>query len=142
MMNGNLATNEKIEEKIEDNENSLHSLLCALATINCDVAEQLEKTSSGIAQDLMKLGGWNKDVVVKLQDFDRMRQELSAVGGALRRCADLITVADAAHGVQTIVSEISLSKMQRRLLDALSTLVLDSVDRQTEPDHIEPEMVF
>ena len=70
-------------EKADQGPNELQTLLRAIATMSCEVAEQLEENSSGIGHDLMKAGGVNKEVMVRLQAFDRMHQELDVISDVL-----------------------------------------------------------
>jgi hypothetical protein len=97
---------------------SLQSLLGALAVITREVAEHLETTSSGIGQELMKTGSCSSDVMVRLQDFDRMRQQLTAVGDVLEHCNSLILHA-APHNVDAIVASVSMRQMRHRIQAAL-----------------------
>jgi len=99
---------------------TLQALLGGLATITREVAEQLETTSSGVGQDLMKLE-WSRDAVVKLQDFDKMCQQLTGVSTVLRRCSDLIANCDAAPPglVASIVAEVPMRQLRHRMQDAL-----------------------
>jgi hypothetical protein len=100
---------------------SLQALLGGLATITREVAEQLENTSSGVGQDLMKLE-WSGDAVVKLQDFDKMCQQLTGVSNVLRRCSDLIANCDAAPPelLDSIVAEVPMRQLRHRMQDALA----------------------
>lgn len=97
---------------------SLQALLGALAGITCEVAEHLETTSSGIGQELMKSGQCSSEIMVRLQDFDRMRQQLTAVSDVLTHCNGLILHA-APHNVDAIVAQVSMRQMRHRIQDAI-----------------------
>jgi hypothetical protein len=115
--------------------NELQALLRAIATMSCEVAEQLENTSSGIAEDLMRLGGVDKDVMVKLQAFDRMHQELDVISNVVQHCSMLMLKANVgAQEVETIVSQITLAQFRHRLQNVLanSGLALAPVAVQQE----------
>jgi len=99
---------------------SLQALLGALAVITREVAEHLETTSSGIGQDLIRNGVCSSDVMVKLQDFDRMRQQLTAVVDVLEHCTGLILHA-APHNVDSIVAQVSMRQMRHRIQDAIDS---------------------
>jgi hypothetical protein len=114
---------------------SLQALLAALATVTCEVAEHLETTSSGIGQDLVKAAVCSHDVMVKLQDFDRMRQQLMAVGDVLTHCATLILNA-APHNVTAIVSQLPMRQMRHRLQDAIDTHRGAAAERVLEADQV------
>jgi hypothetical protein len=114
---------------------ALQTLLRALAKMSYEVAEQIEATSSGIAEELMKNGGCGKEVIVKLQAFDRMHQELDVISDVLRRCSVLMEIAGVRpHDVETILSQISLAQFRHRLQNALAVpaAVLAAPDLQLE----------
>lgn len=100
--------------------NSMQALLCALGAITSDVAEHLETTGSFIGRELMKSADCGHEVIVQLQSFDRMCQQLTAVGEILADCAVLIGNDDAAaHKIDSIVAQIPMRQMRHRLQDAL-----------------------
>jgi hypothetical protein len=109
-----------MDDTMEPPAHSLQALLGALATITCEVAEHLETTSSGIGGDLVKSGVCSPDIMVKLQDFDRMRQQLTAVGDVLQHCTSLILNA-APHNVDSIVAQVTMRQMRHRIQDAIDT---------------------
>ena len=101
--------------------NELQILLRAIATMSCEVAEQLEFNSSGIGQDLVKCGSLSKDVMMKLQAFDRMHQELDVISNVVQHCSELMSKANVgAREVETIVSQITLAQFRHRLQDVLA----------------------
>lgn len=114
---------------------SLQALLAALATITCEVAENLEATSSGVGQEMMKAGVCSSDVMVKLQDFDRMRQQLTAVGDVLQHCTSLILNA-APHSVDSIVAQLPMRQMRHRIQDAIDTHRGAAVERVAEAEEV------
>src|ERR1700733_8130228 len=101
--------------------NELQALLRAIATMSCEVAEQLEFNSSGIGQDLVKCGSLSKDVMMKLQAFDRMHQELDVISNVVQHCSELMSRANVgAREVETIVSQIRLAQFRHRLQNVLA----------------------
>ena|ERR1700756_4327314 len=118
--------------------NELKTLLRAIATMSCEVAEQLEYNSSGIGQDLMKCGSLNKDVMMKLQAFDRMHQELDVISNVVQHCSELMSKANVgADEVEMIVSQITLAQFRHRLQN-----VLASCSPAFSGIAVEPEQVF
>lgn len=101
---------------------SLRALLGALAAITGEVAQQLETTSSGVGDEIVKHGEWSKDVIVKLQDFDKMCQKLTGVSEVLSRCSDLIANCDAAPPelLESIVAEVPMRQLRHRMQDSLN----------------------
>lgn len=122
-------------DTIEPPAHSLQALLGALATVTCEVAEQLETTSSGIGRDLVSVGECSSDVMIKLQDFDRMRQQLTAVGDTLQHCATLILNA-APHNVASIVAQITMRQMRHRLQDTLDRRLNPAAEREVEAEQV------
>ncbi|HTZ00778.1 MAG TPA: hypothetical protein VMC05_00490 [Xanthobacteraceae bacterium] len=101
--------------------NELQVLLRAIATMSCEVAEQLEQNSSGIGEDLVKVGALNKDLMVRLQAFDRMHQELDVISNVVQHCSDLMSKANVGTDeVETIVAEITLAQFRHRLQRVLA----------------------
>lgn len=100
--------------------NSMQALLCALGGITGEVAEHLETTGSFIGRELMKSAGSDQEIIVRLQSFDRMCQQLTAVAEMLEDCAVLIGSDDAAaHKIDSIVAQIPMRQIRHRLQDAL-----------------------
>jgi hypothetical protein len=120
-----------VEETIMPPAHSLQALLGALAVITREVADHLETNSSAIGQDLMKTGECSSEIVVKLQDFDRMRQQLTAVGDVLEHCTSLILHA-APHNVDTIVAQVSMRQMRHRIQDAIERNRSGRVERDVD----------
>ena len=117
--------------------NELQTLLRAIATMSCEVAEQLEHNSSGIGQDLVKCGLLSKDVMMKLQAFDRMHQELDVISNVVAHCSDLMSKANVgAQEVETIVSQIKLAQFRHRLQDVLANCGAAFVAVSAEPEQV------
>jgi len=109
----------------ESSTNALQSLVSEVGAIVCEVAEQLETTSGGISHELMKAGDWNTDLIVKLQGFDRMWQQLTAVSVVLQRSSELISHCEAPQSsVEDIVAEVSMRQTRHRLQSAIATEAL------------------
>jgi hypothetical protein len=107
--------------RIAPSANSMQALLCALAAIAGEVAEHLEATGSFVGRELMKSAERSsQDVIVQLQSFDRMCQQLTAVSEILGDCAVLIGNDDThAHRIDSIVAQIPMRQVRHRLQDAL-----------------------
>jgi len=117
---------------------ALQTLLFALAAVTHEVGENLEHTSSAIGEDLQKSGDLGKAAMVKLQAFDRMRQQLAAVSEVLKRCSVLISNCDAAapQSIEQIVSQISMRQMRHRLQDALDLLASNHAAKDAEEEQV------
>jgi hypothetical protein len=123
---------------LEPAAHTLQALLYALAAVTGEVAEHLEITSSDIGKDLAKSSDLGKAVIVKLQGFDRMRQQLTAVSEVLKRCSVLISNCDAAEPqtVESIISQITMRQMRHRLQDALAAIASAPEAREAESDRV------
>jgi glutamate dehydrogenase/leucine dehydrogenase len=123
---------------LEPAAHTLQALLYALAAVTGEVAEQLEITSSDVGKDLAKCSDLDRAVIVKLQGFDRMRQQLTAVSEGLKRCSALISNCDAAapQSVESIISQITMRQMRHRLQDALAAIASSPVAREAEDDAV------
>ena len=115
--------------------NSMQALLCALAAITGEVAEHLEATGSFVGRELMKSPDCGPEVVVQLQSFDRMCQQLTAVGEILEYCAVLIGNDDAAaHKIDSIVAQVPMRQVRHRLQDALIVPVAGSDGKDADDE--------
>ncbi len=123
---------------LEPAAHTLQALLYALAAVTGEVAEHLEDTSSDIGQDLAHSSDLGKAVMVKLQAFDRMRQQLTAVSEILKRCSVLISNCDATapQTVESIVSQITMRQMRHRLQDALAAIASAPAAKEAESDRV------
>jgi hypothetical protein len=127
-----------MHDRLDSGPNELQTLLRAIATMSCEVAEQLEQNSSGIAEDLMKVNAVNKDVMVKLQAFDRMHQELDVISNVVQHCSVLMSKADVGQQeVEAIVSQITLAQFRHRLQNVLAV-----TGSAVAPIKVEQEQVF
>jgi len=104
----------------------LREFLRALGSINCELGEHLEESSSAISRLLMGSVEDNQALVVELQAFDRLRQEILAIGETLQKCAELISPADHADEIENLIAGISLSRLRTRLLPVVSTSANDA----------------
>ena len=109
-----------MDDTVAPTTHSLQALFGAIADITREAAEHLEATSSAIGQELMKAGCCSNEVMIKLQEFDRMRQQLTAVGDVLEHCNGLILNV-APHNVDLIVAKVSMRHLRHRIQDALDS---------------------
>jgi hypothetical protein len=110
---------------VETEQPSLKSLLIALANVMHDTASRFEDTSSRVAQ--IVLGGAVQeggDLVATLQNFDRLRQELAAIGDVLSGCIgplDGVIGGDSeVCAVRELVRAVPVADLRRRLLTQLA----------------------
>jgi hypothetical protein len=114
----------------------LREFLHALGSINCELAWRVEETSSTITRNIMDTDGGNQTLIVKLQAFDRLRQEFLAIGEALQRCSEFVSShADDADRINRLIAGISLSRLRTHLLALLSPDAAEgSLEREMAPE--------
>jgi hypothetical protein len=101
----------------------LATLLAALASMLHDSASRFEETSDRIAELVVEReSGSGPELIVALQDFDRLRQEFLAIGSALSRCAKLAheTSPSQVYPLRDLLAEIPLVDFKRRLVQCLA----------------------
>jgi hypothetical protein len=97
-------------------ESSLRSLLIALGQLTFETATHLEELSGHISHDMLHPGKKGRNLVVRLQGFDRMRQELCTIGESVESCAALISTSAPSQHVRNIIEAIPLAQMKKKLL--------------------------
>ena len=113
----------------------LNAFLPALAGMLRETVSRFEDTANRVSDLVIQQREQaSLDLIVALQDFDRLQQEFSALGDALMRyiaATDLSTV-PAQDGVtdQDVIGGILLEDMRQRLLRRLQSKPVELVDEQ------------
>lgn len=100
------------------------ALLAVFAALLLDNVVRLEETVGQVTDLVMSGGRPDRELVVTLQSFDRLKQEFGALGEALSRYAEAIN-AEPVEGkelgqlVQDVVAEITVADLKDRLLHRL-----------------------
>jgi hypothetical protein len=109
---------------VEASENSFGAFVAVFAALLLDNVVRLEETVGRVTDLVMSSGRPDKDLVVTLQSFDRLKQEFEALGDALTRYAEA-THATPMGGVeraqleQNVIAEITITDLKERLLRRL-----------------------
>ncbi|HEY6255223.1 MAG TPA: hypothetical protein VIY51_05460 [Xanthobacteraceae bacterium] len=102
----------------------LPKLLAALASILRDSTGRFEETSDRIAQLVVaRETGSGVDIIVALQEFDRLRQDFDAIEGILAGCAQVIERPAANQDGQPfreVVEEVPVVDFKNRLARRLA----------------------
>jgi hypothetical protein len=102
----------------------LPKVLAALASILRDSTGRFEQTSDRIAQLVVaRETGSGVDIIVALQEFDRLRQDFEAIEGILAGCAQAIErppANDPGHPFRTVIDEIPVVDFKNRLARRLA----------------------
>jgi hypothetical protein len=99
-------------------------LLAALASMLHEATSRFEETSDRIAQLVVERDtGAGPELIVALQDFDRLRQDFVSIGNVLARCAKAAHESPAQeqfYRLPDILAEIPLVDFKRRLAQCLA----------------------
>jgi hypothetical protein len=124
----------------------LHRLLKVLSTLFLDNVRHLEDTVSQVTDLITRDGKPDKELIVTLQSFDRLKQEFEALGGALAHYADaakgpLSGEALAQFGRQ-VIGTIALADLRVRLLDKLQPTAPAVVLSDPPVEEVDVDVVF
>jgi hypothetical protein len=112
----------------------LPTVLAALASILRDSTSRFEETSDRITQLVVaRESGSGVDIIVALQEFDRLRQDFEAIEGILAGCAQVIERAAGSasgHPLRDVIDEIPVVDFKNRLARRLAWVAqeADSAD--------------
>ncbi|MET0868318.1 MAG: hypothetical protein ABWY35_09460 [Pseudorhodoplanes sp.] len=124
----------------------LHRLLKGLSTLFLDNVRHLEDAVSQVTELVTRDGMPDKKLIVALQNFDRLKQEFEALGGALAHYADaadgpLTDEALAQFGRQ-VIGTIALADLRMRLLDHLRPAAPAIALSDPPAEEIDVDVVF
>jgi len=123
-----VAANEKAGAAAADL--PLPTVLAALASLLRDSTGRFEETSDRIAQLVVaRESGSGVDIIVALQEFDRLRQDFEAIEGILAGCAQIIertASADANRAFRDVIAEIPVVDFKNRLARRLAWVALQA----------------
>jgi hypothetical protein len=98
-------------------------LLAALASMLHEATSRFEETSDRIAQLVVEREtGAGPELIVALQDFDRLRQDFVSIGNVLARCAKVAHESPSNHQIfalRDVLADIPLVDFKRRLAQCL-----------------------
>jgi len=112
------------------------AFLSVFASLLLDNVLRLEETASRVTDLLMSSGRADRELIVTLQGFDRLKQEFEALGDALARYADSANGLPAAGKERAglgrdIISAITVADLKDRLLlrlqDDLPTVAMPPI---------------
>ncbi|MFN3350167.1 hypothetical protein [Pseudorhodoplanes sp.] len=126
------------------------ALLGVLATLFLDNVRELEDTVARVTELVMRDSKPDRELIVTLQSFDRLKQEFEALSGALARYAastqalPLETSEPRAPFGRDVIHEIVLADLKERFLDRLENGLGTVFQPLPEPseDELEIDVVF
>jgi hypothetical protein len=124
----------------------LHRLLKVLSTLFLDNVHHLEETVSQVTDLITRNGLPDKELIVALQSFDRLKQEFEALGGALAHYADAakgpLTGEALAQFGRQVIGTIALADLRMRLLDKLQPTAPSIALSDPPAEEIDIDVVF
>ena len=122
------------------------ALLGVLATLFLDNVRELEDTVARVTDIVTRDGRPDRELIVTLQSFDRLKQEFEALSGALARYADSTNLLPAAGDGQRVpfgrdvIHDITLADLKERFLDRLENGLGTVFQPLPEPSESELEV--
>jgi hypothetical protein len=109
---------------VQDSGNDVGAFLSVFAALLLDNVLHLEDVSGRVTDLVMTTGRPDRDLIVALQAFDRLKQEFEALGDALTRYAKSINAAsfageERAQLGRDVISKITIADLKDRLLRRL-----------------------
>ncbi len=118
-------------EAAKDYTHNMGALLSALSTVLSDTLSRFEAISSRVTERVLTRGdAADHDLIVALQDFDRLQQEFAALGDVISHCATVSSSTasggcDASLG-HAMIADITLSDIKSRLLKHLRDSTMEA----------------
>jgi hypothetical protein len=122
------------------------ALLGVLATLFLDNVRELEDTVARVTDIVTRDGRPDRELIVTLQSFDRLKQEFEALSGALARYADSTNFLPAAGDGsrapfgRDVIHDITLADLKERFLDRLENGLGTVFQPLPEPSESELEV--
>jgi hypothetical protein len=135
---------------IDDSANSVGAFLAVFAALLLDNVLRLEETVGRVSDLVMGSGRPDRDLIVTLQSFDRLKQEFEALGDALTRYAEatntmLLDGEGRTQLEQNVIAEITVADLKdrllRRLQDDLPAMVSPPISEQVAAE-VDVDVVF
>jgi hypothetical protein len=117
----------------KDSADNVGAFLAVFAALLLDNVLRLEETVARVTDLIMSSGRPDRELVVTLQSFDRLKQEFEALGDALTRYAESTNAIppDGEERVQLgeeVISAITVADLKDRLLYRLKEQLPDLAD--------------
>jgi hypothetical protein len=130
---------------VEAANNDVGSFLAVFAALMLDNVMRLDETFGRVTDLVVGNGRPDKELIVTLQDFDRLKQEFEALGDALSRYAESTNSVppagkERAQLGQDVIATITLAELKSRLMSRLQELpsavapVVHELDAEVEVD--------
>jgi len=100
----------------------LSALLAALSSVLAETLRRFEDLSGRVTDGILKRGqAIDHDLIIALQDFDRLQQEFAAIADVMTYCASVPPDAEIGAFPQQALARVNLADVKIRLRDHLRT---------------------
>jgi hypothetical protein len=122
-----------------DSADNVGAFLAVFAALLLDNVLRLEETVGRVSDLIMSSGRPDRELVVTLQSFDRLKQEFEALGDALTRYAESTNAVPVAGEEriqlgEEVISAITVADLKDRLLYRLKEQPVDMADMPKVPE--------
>jgi hypothetical protein len=122
-----------------DSADNVGAFLAVFAALLLDNVLRLEETVGRVSDLIMSSGRPDRELVVTLQSFDRLKQEFEALGDALTRYAESTNAVPVAGEEriqlgEEVISAITVADLKDRLLYRLKEQPLDMAGMSKIPE--------
>jgi hypothetical protein len=122
-----------------DSADNVGAFLAVFAALLLDNVLRLEETVGRVSDLIMSSGRPDRELVVTLQSFDRLKQEFEALGDALTRYAESTNAVPAAGEEriqlgEEVISAITVADLKDRLLSRPKEQPSDMADMPKIPE--------
>jgi hypothetical protein len=109
---------------VEETENDVGAFLAVFAALLLDNVLRLDETVGRVTDLVMSTGRPDREMIVTLQSFDRLKQEFEALGDALTRYAETTNTTPLSGEArsqleQNVIAAITVADLKDRLLRRL-----------------------
>jgi hypothetical protein len=117
---------------VEEPANDVGAFLAVFAALLLDNVLRLEETVGRVTDLVMASGRPGREIIVTLQNFDRLKQEFEALGDALTRYAEATNATplggkERVQLEQNVIAAISVADLKDRLMRRLQDDVPDVI---------------
>lgn len=108
---------EGVDEALDRRAHDAAALLSAVATVLRDTIERFGNVSGRVTETVLIQGdGADAELIVTLQDFDRLQQEFSALSDVFSHCVEAWTGPASGHAkLDDPIAAITLAELKERL---------------------------
>jgi hypothetical protein len=126
---------DEADGSVSQSPDEIRTFLAAISTVLRETVSAFESTVGRITEiTVMRPGRADRELVVALQDFDRLHQEFSTLGEVLARLSNKSQEGIADHLGEELMAGISIADLKERLAHQLMILTTDLPDAEPSED--------